>query len=113
LVGKTAIVTKEYENYAYAGYLIRLRFDLNQILPEYVRYWFSTAVIRKIIEGQASSTSGVNNINTKKIESLPFKLIPLKEQIRVVAKVDQLLALCDELEKKLTAKSYLADSISF
>ncbi|HJH30164.1 MAG TPA: hypothetical protein C5S51_10855 [Methanosarcinaceae archaeon] len=31
----------------------------------------------------------------------PFPLPPFEEQRRIVAKVDQLMALCDELETKL------------
>ena len=37
------------------------------------------------------------------IEMFPFSLPPLAEQQRIVAKIDQLMTLCDELEKQINA----------
>lgn len=43
------------------------------------------------------------NLNLRKIKELRFDLPPLAEQHRIVAKVDELMALCDELETSLTS----------
>ena len=40
-------------------------------------------------------------MNQTKMNSIPLALPPLEEQRRIVAKVDQLMALCDDLESKL------------
>ena len=37
-------------------------------------------------------------MNQKKMNSIPVALPPLSEQLRIVAKVDELMALCDQLE---------------
>lgn len=42
-------------------------------------------------------------MNQKKMNSIPVALPPLSEQLRIVAKVDQLMALCDRLEDGLRA----------
>jgi type I restriction enzyme S subunit len=40
----------------------------------------------------------IKNLSTKQINETPFPLPPLAEQKRIVAKVDELMALCDRLE---------------
>ena len=42
-------------------------------------------------------------MNLGKIRELPLPIPPLAEQRRIVAKVDQLMALVDELEAQLAA----------
>lgn len=43
------------------------------------------------------------NLNLRKIKELKIPLPPLAEQHRIVAKVDELMALCDQLEASLTS----------
>ena len=51
--------------------------------------------------GRSSSTT-IAILNKGKWESIGIPLPPLSEQHRIVAKVDELMALCDELEKEQT-----------
>lgn len=46
---------------------------------------------------------GISNLSGKSLASIPFPLPPLAEQHRVVAKVDELMALCDRLEQEVGA----------
>jgi type I restriction enzyme S subunit len=43
------------------------------------------------------------NISQGKLRGIPSPLPPLAQQRRIVAKVDELMALCDRLEASLTA----------
>ena len=44
----------------------------------------------------------MKNVSRDVIMGLPFPLPPLAEQHRIVAKVDDLMALCDQLEASIT-----------
>ena len=43
--------------------------------------------------------------NTRSVAVMPLPLPPLAEQHRIVAKVDELMALCDRLEAQLTTNA--------
>ena len=50
-----------------------------------------------ILDGKATQ-SAQKNLNVDTILSVPFPLPPLAEQKRIVARVDELLKICDELK---------------
>lgn len=58
---------------------------------------------------------GISNMSGKALASIPFPLPPLAEQKRIVAKVDELMALCDQLKASLASAQAtqlnLADSL--
>jgi type I restriction enzyme S subunit len=54
------------------------------------------------IDANASGTT-FKEVSGKIVEAIPFPLPPLAEQRRIVAKVDELMALCDVLENLSTA----------
>ncbi len=45
--------------------------------------------------------TGQPNVNGTSLRALILPLPPLQEQCHIVAKVDQLMTLCDDLESKL------------
>lgn len=52
------------------------------------------------------------SISRRQIEQIPIPLPPLKEQGRIVAKVDELMALCDELEEAQRARERRRDRLA-
>lgn len=101
LVGKTVLVTSEFIGYAYAGYLVRFRFNKELIDASYI--WISTTspYFRELIETPLRTTVGINNINTEEMSNLLISLAPLEEQHRIANKIEQLMKLCDELEQSI------------
>ncbi|MBL7845550.1 MAG: restriction endonuclease subunit S [Cyclobacteriaceae bacterium] len=97
IVGQAAIVRKDDEGKAFAGYLIRLR-TKQSLNPEYLNYCLQSLLLRAQIVEYAHSTSGVNNINSKQIQGLEIPLPTIKEQMEIVRRVESLFALADKIE---------------
>lgn len=111
LVGRVSVVSQNCEGFAYAGYLVRIRVARDRATPAFVQLALSTAAVRSQIEKPIRTTVGVKNINTTEINRLTFPLPPLPEQRRIVAKVDELMAVLDALEATLTAARTTAERL--
>jgi type I restriction enzyme S subunit len=108
LVGKCALVRDEEKDFAYAGYLIRIRPNNTVINSEFLNLVFSSYDVRLQIELEARSTSGVNNINSDEVKALQITLPPIDEQEQVVRRVKELFAVADQIEYRyLKAKAYV------
>ena len=61
---------------------------------------------------EAASGAVVQNLNADKVRRLTVPLTPLAEQHRIVAKVDELMALCDRLEEARKTREELRDKLT-
>jgi type I restriction enzyme S subunit len=102
IVGRTAVVDDNAIGFAYAGYLVRVRYSTDTWFPDFLHLAMISQATRDQIEGPIRTTSGVKNINSTEIGRLMLPLPPLAEQKRIVTKVTELLSLCDALEAKIT-----------
>jgi type I restriction enzyme, S subunit len=66
---------------------------------EYVLNFLMSPTVQNHIEENASGTTNQIELNTTTVNNQIFPLPPLAEQRRIVAKIDELMARCDELEK--------------
>jgi type I restriction enzyme, S subunit len=97
LVGKTALVTGLSEEMAFGAFMAIFRSRVN----EYLLYFINSPLFRKMID--EVNTMTINQITQSNLRSTIFPLPPLPEQRRIVAKIDQLMARCDELERQIAA----------
>jgi type I restriction enzyme S subunit len=81
------------------------------VMPEYIWIFFKSAGFRNSGAAQMTGTAGQKRVPKTYVESSVFPLAPLAEQKRIVAKVDQLMALCDDLEAKLQQTQTDADNL--
>jgi type I restriction enzyme S subunit len=70
---------------------------------DYVHVISKGVLIRRQIEGKFVSTAGQKTVNQTHITTLVLPLPPLPEQHRIVTRIDQLMALCDTLDKQIDA----------
>lgn len=73
-------------------------FESSKEIKKYLKYYFLKMYdeIRSLAEGGAQP-----NLNVGKIKNTLIPLPPLPTQHRIVAKIDELMALCEQLEKKI------------
>ena len=100
IVGKSAIVSEADEQYLYAGYLMRLRSNRDVIIPEYLILALGSHFVRMQIEEKAKSTSGVNNINAREVQSLVIPLCSVREQRVIIKQLTKGLPVIDALDRE-------------
>ena len=112
LVGKCCILESDAVGYLFAGYLMRLRTDPEKILPWFLYFGFTAPEQRQRIELISKSTSGVNNINSDEVKSLPLLVPPIDEQHEIVRRVETLFAFADRLEARLATARKQAEQLT-
>lgn len=100
-VGRVALVSTSEHGWLCGTGSFRLRFT-DDVHPEFVRVLFQAPSVRRYLAGAAVGTTMVN-LNHGVLAKLPVALPPLAEQRRIVAKVTELLALCDWLKARIAA----------
>jgi type I restriction enzyme, S subunit len=105
LVGKAAVIPILTEPVIFESKNIRVRFDTDILLPDFVNILFQTKEVWRVWQGNAKQTCGQASVSQPQIAGICTPLPPLAEQHRIVAKVDALMALCDELEARLKERS--------
>jgi type I restriction enzyme S subunit len=94
-MGRCAVVTQREEGWLCGtGSLILRPSDV--VFSEYLTLVISSPTGRAFLGGAAVGTT-MQNLNQSILLRMPFGLPPLAEQRRIVAKVDELMALCDRL----------------
>lgn len=81
-VGRTAPVTVAVEKngYVYASYLIRLRTDTEQLLPEYLSSYFNSPYGRAALRNAIRTTAGQSNLSGEALSRVKIPLPPVEQQ---------------------------------
>ena len=70
----------------------------SNIPSKFVLYFYLSPVFRDFFT--AAMTGIIGGVSIAKFLDLPVPIPPLLEQQRIVAKIDQLMVMCDGLQKK-------------
>jgi len=99
-VGRAAIVTDAEAGWLCGTGSFFVSFH-DEIDRQFVILLLRSDAVRRYLAGEAVGTTMVN-LNHGILKRIPLALPPAGEQHRIVAKVDELMALCDQLESQLT-----------
>ena len=108
LVGKTAIYSFQ-EKAIYAGYLIKYSMILSN--SHYINYVMNSPFHYQWCAKVRSDAIGQSNINATKLQSYIVPLPPLEEQKEIVATIEKLFAICDELEGEINQNKTTVDNL--
>jgi type I restriction enzyme S subunit len=89
LVGKTGLWKGGVEAVA-ASYLIRLRVNREEALPEFIWAWMNTPFLKQQLFEVARRAAGMANINTTEIRRLPLMLPTKTDQEQFVKRLASL-----------------------
>jgi type I restriction enzyme S subunit len=103
LVGKTGMFEGDSGCYTFASYLIRIRCHFQCVTPQYLTLSMNTPLFRRTqIDPYVKQQCGQANVNGTLMKSMIISLPPLAEQHRIVEKVEELMAWCEQLKARLS-----------
>jgi type I restriction enzyme S subunit len=73
--------------------------------------WVQSRIEPSHPDSLVSGTTQQVELNTSTVRALPIPLPPLEEQSRIVAKVDELMALCDKLEAQQQTRRKIQNNL--
>ena len=113
LLGSPAFIPDDGRVYLHNQRLGKFDFS-DSIAPEFAFWFFNCEFFRSELARTCTGMK-VRHTSPDRILRVPFPVCPLEEQHRIVAKVDELMALCDSLKKRLNdskaTQIQLADAI--
>jgi len=109
-IGKSYLVAGLNQKAIFASYLIRVG-NLSATSEQYKKVFLGSRLYWVQLIARSMGT-GQPNVNGTALKNLTFSLPPLAEQHRIVAKVDELIALCDQLKSRITDASRLQKKLA-
>lgn len=103
-IGTMAVFRGGYEAIP-SAYLIRFRFS-ESVTVDFMQLYLRSPFGQSLL-GLGTTRVAQPNINATSIRAMPLPMPPLAEQKRIVAKVDELMHLLDDLEAKQIRKQQL------
>ena len=109
-IGKSFIIPDAPVRSVFASYLIRVT-PPNAMEARFLKIFLETPLYWKQLQAMSAGT-GQPNVNGQALGRLELPLPPLAEQKRIVAKVDELMALCDRLEAQQQERDEQASALA-
>lgn len=111
-VGRTAIWCNELPECLHQNHVFRARAVTAEWESRWAELYLNSAPARGYFAGSSKQTTNLASINMTQLRACAFPLPPLAEQHRIVAKVDQLMALCEQIKTCLTQARQLNEQLA-
>ncbi|PZV09800.1 MAG: restriction endonuclease, partial [Leptolyngbya sp.] len=105
-VGRTAIWNSELPICIHQNHVFKGRKYLERQNVYWLEKYLNSMPAREYFAGASKQTTNLASINKTQLRGCPVPLPPLSEQHRIVAKIDQLMALCDQLEANIETTTH-------
>ncbi|AMK79065.1 MULTISPECIES: restriction endonuclease subunit S [Methylomonas] len=113
-VGRTAIWNSEIDNCLHQNHIFRMRGLTEDLSSSWVEMYMNS-IAKAYFQAASKQTTNLASINMTQLKNCLLVVPALQEQHRIVAKVDELMALCDALKARIasaqTTQLQLADAI--
>lgn len=114
-VGRTAIWGGQVPLIVHQNHLFKARCILKEQNGIWIEKFLNSQVTREYFASSSKQTTNLASINKTQLRGCIVAVPPPEEQHRIVAKVDELMTICDTLKARLndaqTAQVQLADAI--
>lgn len=111
-VGVSAIYDGPDDCYIYPDLMIKLKIS-SHLNDSFLHAYLSSNFGREYFRKNATGTQGnMPKINQGTVVNTPIPIPPIAEQNRIVAKTNQLIALCDQLKTHLTQAHQLNEKLA-
>lgn len=100
-VGRTAIWNAEIDPLAHQNHVFRARLILDEQNENWIEKYLNSGFARDYFANSSKQTTNLASINKTQLRSCTVPIPPLEEQRRIVKKVDELTALCDQFKARL------------
>lgn len=111
-VGRTAIWRDELPECLHQNHVFRARALTDEFESRWAEMYLNSTTARDYFAGSSKQTTNLASINMTQLRSCSFPMPPLAEQHRIVAKVDELMTLCDQLKAQLILARQLNEKLA-
>ena len=98
LVGKAALITDDIV--CSFGAFCKVIRTSNNILPEYLNFYFQSNAYRNIISN-SSNGANINNLKAESFDELQIEILSNEKQLKIIKKIEKILKVIDLKERQL------------
>jgi len=109
-VGKNYLYESKDLKMVFASYLIRFRLNRNIVLPKYIYYYLNSHKYWYFINRKKRG-GAQPNINAKELKKLEIPIPPLREQKKMIDKLDELKTSIDMIENEIKSRDNLLEKL--